>query len=309
MPSALPSRWVPGPGGRLAVLDAAAAGPPRRAPVLLVPGYTGSKEDFGPLLPLLAARGHRAVAMDQRGQFESEGPDGAGAGAAYTPDALAPDLAAVRDRLGLGPAHLVGHSYGGLVARAAVLADPRGWLSCTLLDSGPAALSGPRRASTELLSTAARTVALPELWDAVTAYWAAQGHAPPPADAAAFQRERFTRGRAAAVVGMGQALLREPDRVSELSRVADAAGVPLAVVFGEDDDAWLPSAQRGMADELGCRAWSIPDAAHSPAVEQPEATAAALAEILALAEGPRHQEAALPPPTCARPCPDGDWTR
>src|SRR5439155_8725343 len=41
------------------------------AVVLFVPGYTGSKEDFMPLLRPLANAGYRAVAIDQRGQYES----------------------------------------------------------------------------------------------------------------------------------------------------------------------------------------------------------------------------------------------
>ena len=43
--------------------------------MLLLPGYTGSKEDFSPILDPLAADGFRAIAVDLPGQFESEGPD------------------------------------------------------------------------------------------------------------------------------------------------------------------------------------------------------------------------------------------
>ena len=268
--------------GALAVLDVAPpAGAVARRPVLFVPGFTGSKEDFAPVLGGLAAVGHRAVAMDQRGQFESDGPDEP---AAYTPTALAADLRTVAKSLGLGRAHLVGHSFGGLVARAAVLADPSAWASLTLLDSGPAALSGDRRGSTDALGLAARTVALPELWDAVTAFWAAQGHAAPPPAAAAFQRERFVRSTAAALVGMSVALGVEPDLVDELHAAAAAVGLPVHVVFGEYDDAWLPAEQRAMADRLGTPAIVVPDAVHSPAVEAPEATLAALTKVFAAAE-------------------------
>jgi len=60
-------------------LAALVATPPddvvRRPPVLAVPGYTGSKEDFLHLLPLLARIGHPVTAIDLRGQHESGGPE------------------------------------------------------------------------------------------------------------------------------------------------------------------------------------------------------------------------------------------
>ena len=46
-----------------------------RAPALLVPGYTGSKEDFLAIAGLLAGRGRQVVAIDMRGQFETPGAD------------------------------------------------------------------------------------------------------------------------------------------------------------------------------------------------------------------------------------------
>ena len=61
--------------GEFAVLDAMpAAGPCELGTVLLVPGYTGSKEDFIAILGQLAAAGRRVVAMDQRGQYQTAGP-------------------------------------------------------------------------------------------------------------------------------------------------------------------------------------------------------------------------------------------
>jgi pimeloyl-ACP methyl ester carboxylesterase len=69
----------------------------RGSTVLLVPGYTGSKEDFRLLLEPLAAAGHRVVALDQRGQFQSPGGPEL---ESYTTTALAEDVLAVADELG-----------------------------------------------------------------------------------------------------------------------------------------------------------------------------------------------------------------
>src|SRR4029079_15497760 len=107
--------------------------------VLLVPGYTGSKEDFLPILGPLARAGHPTVAIALPGQHESGGPEDA---AAYTISALAKDVADVLARLG-GPAHLVGHSFGGLVCRRVVLDGARP-LTLTLLGSRAGGLRRPR---------------------------------------------------------------------------------------------------------------------------------------------------------------------
>src|SRR6202012_2159145 len=121
--------------GAFAVLDALpAAGPCELGTVLLVPGYPGSKEDFIAILGQLAAAGRRVVAIDQRGQYQTPGPDDADA---YDPRELGADVAAMK------AAHLLGHSFGGLVAREAVLGGC-GPTSLTLLSSGPAALPGAR---------------------------------------------------------------------------------------------------------------------------------------------------------------------
>ena len=58
---------VPGRAGPLAALDTGTAA---EGTVLLLAGFTGSKEDFAPLLAPIAAAGLRAVAIDQRGQYE-----------------------------------------------------------------------------------------------------------------------------------------------------------------------------------------------------------------------------------------------
>src|SRR4249919_2471464 len=110
------------PAGPLAALDTHPDddGSSTAGTVLLLPGYTGSKEDFAPILDPLAANGFRAVAIDLPGQYESPGPDDE---AAYAPMALGAVCAVVaRDLAAGGRLVLLGHSFGGLVARGAALA-------------------------------------------------------------------------------------------------------------------------------------------------------------------------------------------
>ncbi|TAM91448.1 MAG: alpha/beta hydrolase, partial [Jatrophihabitans sp.] len=239
------------------------------APVLLVPGYTGSKEDFAPVLDPIAAAGFRAVAVDLPGQFESAGPDDPGE---YAVDRLGQRV--LRAAAALGPrVHLLGHSFGGLVARAAVIAAAERFASLVLLDSGPSALAGARAERIRLLAPLLPHLGVAGVYAAAAAAEAAEpGYVAPGPELAAFYERRFLAGAAAMLAGMSAALLSEPDRVGELA----ATGVPVLVAFGSADDAWAPEVQRRTASRLGAQAVEIPGAAHSPAVENPAATAAAL---------------------------------
>jgi pimeloyl-ACP methyl ester carboxylesterase len=250
----------------LAVLDTPAAPDvPRHGTALLVPGYTGTKEDFAPVLDGLADHGHRVVAMDQPGQYESVGPDDP---AAYTVTWLGSVVRAVAATFG-EPVHLLGHSFGGLVVREAAIADPALFRSVTLLGSGPAALGGPRKDRMAYLGPLLEAGGMQAVYEGVEQLarmdptWSAS-----PAELREFLRVRFLASSGPGLQGMGDALLNEPDRVDELR----ATGLPLLVCHGEHDDAWVPATQEAMARRLGSRHEVIAGAAHSPAVEAPEDT-------------------------------------
>ena len=256
-------------GGSLATLQ---AGDPTARPVLLLPGYTGSKEDFGPILDPLGAAGLFAVAVDLPGQLDSPGP---AEPAAYTPSRLAAAFVGVAAALGR-PMRLLGHSFGGLVARAAVLAAPESFDSLVLLCSGPAAIGGRRRADMDALDPVLESAGLAAVYAAMQASWHADPEwvAPPP-DVAAFLEHRFMSGSPAMLRGMGDAIRSEADRVGELA----ALPLPILVTHGVDDDAWPPAVQREMAERLGARYAVIPNAAHSPAIENPTGTLDVLLEF------------------------------
>ncbi|HKT04087.1 MAG TPA: alpha/beta hydrolase [Rugosimonospora sp.] len=262
------SRFLTLPSATVAVLDARPGGAPAGT-ALLVPGYTGSKEDFALILDPLATAGYRVLAIDQPGQYQSPGP---AERSAYTVGWLGGVVDEVAAALG-GPVHLLGHSFGGLVARAAVLGRPAGYRSLTLLCSGPAGMGdGPRRERMARLEPVAAQGDMAALYAAMEQDPAVPDQPPPPEPLREFLRTRFLASSLPGLFGMADALRSEPDRVGELR----AVGVPTMVCFGEHDDAWPLDAQREMATRLGARLEVIAGAGHSPAMERPGPTAQAL---------------------------------
>jgi pimeloyl-ACP methyl ester carboxylesterase len=107
--------WVKGPAGRLRVDDGGQGG----IPVLFVHGLAGSRGVWaGQLSHVRATR--RAAAFDLRGHGESDPP----ADGDYTVAAMAADVAAAADGLGLQRFVLVGHSWAGPICACYAAGHP-----------------------------------------------------------------------------------------------------------------------------------------------------------------------------------------
>ncbi|GAA0478130.1 alpha/beta hydrolase [Streptomyces sp. NPDC046215] len=263
--------------GEFAVHDAVPAGAGGPAPtVLLVPGFTGSKEDFIALLEPLAAAGYRAVAVDGRGQHESGGPREE---SAYAQDELARDVLAQAQALG-GSVHLLGHSMGGLVARAAVLQDAAPFRSLTLMSCGPAAISPPQQARTRMLIDALGELDMEGVWQEMRRMDAEAAPAEPlPNALGAFLYDRWMGTLPEQLIAAGRQLTQEPDRTGELAEVP----LPVHVVSGGEDYAWPVPSIDAMAKELSAARTVVDGASHSPNAERPAATAEALVRFWDLA--------------------------
>ncbi|MGW3072875.1 alpha/beta fold hydrolase [Kitasatospora sp. NPDC001132] len=269
--------------GEFAALRAEPAGPVRGS-ALLVPGFTGSKEDFIALLAPLAAAGYRVTAVDQRGQYQTGGPDDP---AAYGVGALGADVRALTEALAADgtPPHLLGHSFGGQVVREAVLAaaaeGPLPWRSLTLVSTGPGAIDPAEAARTELLLDALRVMDLEQIWQMMRQLEAGSGQPRPSLEPAVaeFLHRRWLANVPRALSVTGGHLVSAPDRVAELA--AATAGLPVLVLSGVRDYAWPVPEQTAMAERLGARRVVVADAGHSPNAEQPAATAEALAAFWA----------------------------
>lgn len=265
-----------GPHGPVAALQGPRPGDTVGS-ALLVPGYTGSKEDFAPLLDGIAAAGILPVAVDLPGQFESPGPHDE---SAYRPAELGKVVADLATSFAAdGPVVLLGHSYGGHVARGAVLAGaPVAGL--TLLCSGPAALPpGPRRRALDAGEVLLRQGGVDAAYAVRQQLTAALGDGSvdrAPDALSEFLRTRFVATSAACLLGMAHGLRHEPDLVDDLAAALRAGATPGLVVTGAHDDAWSVPSQQDMARRLGAEFVVVPDAAHSPNTENPAALLAAL---------------------------------
>ncbi|MDX3568999.1 alpha/beta hydrolase [Streptomyces sp. ID05-47C] len=281
----IPPDFTPPPGarayplrtarGEFAVVDSPVAdGVVPRGVALLLPGFTGSKEDFHLLHEPLAARGYRTVAVDGRGQNQSDGPEFDEA--PYAREELARDVLAQVAALGT-PVHLTGHSLGGQIARAAVLIDHSPFLSFTLVASGPAQISESQRQRVQLLHDALALMTMPEVWEAILAMGPPEEVGGPARGFGelALLRQRWVNHKPAQLLATGRQLLTEPDRVAELAAVP----LPFHVLSGARDDTWPVTLLDDMAMDLGAHRTVVAGAEHSPNLDQPLPTAHALADF------------------------------
>ncbi|MCP9944690.1 alpha/beta fold hydrolase [Streptomyces somaliensis] len=266
---ARPLRTARGP---FAVLDAAPPGP-ARGTALLLPGYTGSKEDFIAMLEPLVGAGYRVVAVDGRGQYETSGPS---CQEAYARRELALDVLAQAGAVGGGgPVHLLGHSLGGQIARAAVLEDPSPFRTLTLVSSGPAGVAPGQRRRIGLLSDALGAMDMDRVWRAMRVLDPPEDADDPLRGDREDLRRRWLRHNPAQLLATGRQLVTEPDRVAELAALDPP--LPVHVVSGERDDTWPVPLLDAMAERLGARRTRIGGAEHSPNTDRPVETAAAVA--------------------------------
>ncbi|MEV7194159.1 alpha/beta hydrolase [Streptomyces sp. NPDC093510] len=129
-------RLVPSPAGRTHLVEQG-TGPL----VLLVHGFPESWYSWRHQLPVLAAAGYRAVAVDVRGYGRSSKPEDT---SAYRMLELVEDSAAVVRALGEETAVIVGHDWGATVAAHSALVRPDVFRAVGLLSVPYTPPGGPR---------------------------------------------------------------------------------------------------------------------------------------------------------------------
>jgi 2-succinyl-6-hydroxy-2,4-cyclohexadiene-1-carboxylate synthase len=246
---------------------------------VLVHGFTGSRDDFREHVPELSGIG-RTIALDQRGHG---GSSNSGRAEDYTLDGLVADLAAGFDALGLETADLLGHSLGGMVALRFALAHPERVSSLVLMDTSPGPLRMPLSEQARAgIAALARQSGMAALFEAMRAI---ASRAPQLAPSARRTQERMgsdafwdrIRRKLEAMDPVAwDALSRE---LGEHRSVADRLGeitCPTLVMVGAEDLPFLAPSEEMARRIPGATRVTIPDAAHSPQLENPAAWSASI---------------------------------
>lgn len=233
----------------------------RGAPLLLLHGHPLDHTIWDALAPLLEDD-FDLILPDLRGFGQSET-----ARTPYLLTDMAADIAALMDVLGLERAALAGHSMGGYIALAFARAWPERLAGLGLVASHVFADPPERRAAryTDAAAVEAQGVG-------ILAGQFPQKLTPDPAVQSRLREIILRQG----TFGVAQAMRAMAERADASRWLADF-DFPLVVVHGAAD-ALVPIERAREAKALAPRIHlvELPDAAHMPMLEAPEATAEAL---------------------------------
>lgn len=247
-------------------------------PLVLVHGLTGFRDDFRERLPALAELG-RTIIYDHRGHGDSANT---GDAASYSFDQLVADLGALLDARGVARCDLLGHSVGGMVALRFALAHHPRVASLILMDTAARAPDGMLRAPLAAAGTIARSDGMATL-ASLMRLRAGDGSDRPAAERRleaewgvdAYWDRRWRRLTAMDPEAFAMLTLEMVDQTPLTDRLG-ALRCPTTVLVGEEDDGFLRPSEELVAAIPGAELVRIPDAAHSPQIENPTAWLAAI---------------------------------
>ncbi|MCU1558379.1 MAG: putative hydrolase or acyltransferase of alpha/beta superfamily [Microbacteriaceae bacterium] len=250
---------VDAPSGPLAMVS---LGDPAHRWVLLVPGVTGSKEDFALMMPGLAAAGYYVQSYDIAGQYESTA---AGPERLVTPrgrydyELFVDDMVAILERAP-GPAHVLGYSFAGTVAQLAMVRRPELFASLTLLSCPPQPGQGFRGVKRIGWFSG---LATGRIGAALMIWGLRRNFTRVPPGRLAFVKHRLGITRVAAVEDIIRLMKRAPDCRQQL----EASTIPKLVAVGEHD-LWPLALHSTFATEIGAKL-AVYRTGHSPCETSP----------------------------------------
>lgn len=253
-PDSIRRTWLDVPSGQLAAYE---AGNPEHPRVVLVPGSTGSKEDFVRMMPLFVAEGYSVLSYDLAGQYESHGAG---------PENLEPprrrfdlelfleDFTAVLEQQSQ-PSHVLGYSFAGNLAQETYVRRPELFRTLTLLSAPPV----PGLAFRDIKRVGWMAPFTPPAlgaWFMMTGI--KRNWIPVPDDRLTFVNQRFELTRRQSVVDTIAHMRNTPNHRHALRQ----APLPKLVAVGEHD-LWSREVHSEFAEAIGAEFVVYPTG-HSP---------------------------------------------
>ena len=235
---------------------------PENAPVVC---FTHSLASDGGMwaeqMPPLMAAGYRIVRLDMRGHGGSDPVAGD-----YTMAALADDVAAALDFLGLAKVHYIGLSIGGMIGQAFAIGHGQRLLSMMLCDTSPQSPPNAKEAWEPRIEIVKKAGSLSPLADPTMERWFTDAFKPKSPARWKQIQSTIAGTTPAGYLGCAAAIMNF-DFVPKLPSVK----VPTLTVCGADDQGTPPAANKLIASLVpGGRYEEIPAARHFPNVERAE---------------------------------------
>ena len=233
-------------------------------PLVLVHGYTGDITDWRHQIPEFS-RTHRVLVMDLRGHGRSEAPSDR---STYTIPQMSGDVEELVEQVGFDRYHLLGHSMGGGIVQEIALHSPQKLFSLTLHDTSlKFAMTGDPmmenwRNTRMTLAEAGDMAAVAELPPPV----------PPPPHMPAERLEeakvRLCKMSPDAFIGAWQGLESWEGTADRAARIS----APTLIIYGDLDAPMLIRGSSKLTRLIpNVQVEVIPETAHSPQWESPEA--------------------------------------
>jgi pimeloyl-ACP methyl ester carboxylesterase len=257
-------------------------------PVVFVHEFAGDYRTWEPQMRYFA-RSHRCVTFSARGYPPSDVPSDP---ARYSQDIARGDVIAIMDKLGIGKAHVVGHSMGAYTALHVGIRHRERCISVTAAGCGWGSVADPttREAMRKIAVATGAMFAESDIAKAATSY----------ADTPTRQTHKYKDPRGFAEFArmlaehsaQGHALtmsMLQARRPTLWDMEGDLAGfcVPLLVIVGDEDESCLEGSLFLKRTVPTAGLLVIPRSGHTITSEEPAAVNAALEELFAAAEAGR----------------------